>query len=167
MADSDIISEDEFVGDPTEIKSLMNSPEFSDAVKRSFQENKCLGNAYYSASANGDLMVEGVLLVIVDGKVDSVREHCWNKSITGSSYYDVTKDYVWTKESFVQKLRDKGISTVSYKYLACIEYPAAEAAIESSTIQFKKKYRMLIDHISSILSMNTASDFTINDEPGE
>ena len=151
MADNDVIPEDEFIGDPIEIKSLTNSPEFSDVVKTSFQENKCLGNAYNAASANGDLMVEGILLVLVDGKVDSVREHCWNKSNTDSTYYDVTKDYVWTTESFVQKLRDKGVSNVSYKYLACIEYPASEAAIEDVSIQFKNKYRMLIDCINSQL----------------
>lgn len=67
-------------------------------------------------------MVEGGLLILSDGKVVNVVRHSWNKR--GDTYYDVTKDYVWTSDEFQHKLRKEISGNISYKYLSCDEYEA-------------------------------------------
>lgn len=101
-------------------------------------------NSYNAAIITGDLIVEGVLLILSDGKVVNVVRHSWNKR--GDAYYDVTKDYVWSSDEFQNKLRQEISRNISYKYLSCDEYKAEEI-INGSEILFKYDYGLLIEYI--------------------
>lgn len=134
-----------FKGDPVECKKLIASPEIEEKVKSRFEEGKCLLNAYLAAGATNNLIVEGLLMTLNDGKVNSIVRHSWNKC--GDNYYDVTKDYVWTTNEFQQKLRQTFPGNISYKYFSCYECVADEYICNGS-IEFMYDYSALIKYIS-------------------
>lgn len=139
----------EFTGVPKECTNFMHSPNLEHDTIVKFRENGCLLNSYNVAIITGDLMVEGVLLILSDGKVVNVVRHSWNKR--KDTYYDVTKDYVWTSDEFQNKLRQEINGNISYKYLSCDEYKAEEI-INGSEFIFKYDYSMLIDCIKEKIS---------------
>lgn len=130
-----------FEGTPVACKNFIDSPEIEDEVSKKFGENKCLLNAYYTAVTTNDLIVEGILMILENGKVISIVRHGWNKH--DDSYYDITKDYVWTKKEFQQKLQKQIQGDISYKYFSCNENKADEYN-NVGNIEFKYDYNMLI-----------------------
>jgi hypothetical protein len=63
-------------------------------------DGECLQNALTTANLTNSLCVEGfVYCMVANGKnVDEyVIRHCWN--FKNGNHFDVTKDFVWYKES--------------------------------------------------------------------
>lgn len=147
---------EEFYGEPKECVNFTQSPCFEEDIKIQFKENQCLLNSYIASTANNDLITEGVLLILSDGKVADIVRHSWNKH--GNTYYDVIKDYVWSADEFQAKLHKIIQGQVSYQYLSCGEYIADEY-VNVAEIEFKYDYGFLISFIRQKISLIKEEDW--------
>lgn len=125
---------EEFYGEPKQCVNFTQSPSFEETIRIQFNENQYLPNSYNTSTADGDLIVEGVLLILSDGKVADIVRHSWNN--LKNTYYDVTMDYVWRTHEFQTKLHEMIHGEVSYQYFSCGEYRAAEY-VNDAEIEFK------------------------------
>lgn len=116
-----------------------------------FQANSCQNNSWIAAKelGAGALMVEGVFCVTSNEGFGRYVSHMWNK--LGDKYFDVTKDYIFEKEEFQNKLHKEGLLTnITYRYFACVEYPAEERYLnENGDIDFKFSYEELLAKANS------------------
>lgn len=147
---------EEFYGEPKQCDNFTQSPSFEETIRMRFYENQCLLNSYTTSTANGDLIVEGVLLILSDGKVADIVRHSWNKR--ENTYYDVTKDYVWSTDGFQTRLHGIIQGEVSYQYFNCGEYRAAEYA-NGTEIEFKYDYSFLISYMRQQTSLIKPGDW--------
>ena len=111
-----------------------------------FQANSCQNNSWIAAKelGAGALMVEGIFCVSSNEGSGKYVSHMWNK--LGDKYFDVTKDYIFEKEEFQNKLHKEGLLTgIAYRYFACVEYTIAECYHnENDDIDFKYSYKELL-----------------------
>lgn len=115
-----------------------------------FEQNQCLKNSYLAAKELDCYMVEGILMTIHHDCVSEVCSHCWNRR--DNQYFDVTKDFVWSTETFKKELiKNCGDADISYRYFSCEEYTATEARIIDNELTFKNSYKDLIDYIKKPL----------------
>lgn len=135
-----------FEGTPVECKSFIDSPKMEHEVSEKFNKNQCLLNAYYAAIATNDFIIEGVLIILENEKIVNIFRHSWNKH--DNTYYDVTKDYVWTAKKFQQDLQKQIQGDISYTYYSCNECKADEYN-NAGSIEFKYDYNMLIEYFKS------------------
>ena len=147
---------EEFYGEPKRCVNFTQSPCFEEVISVQFNENQCLLNSYNTSTTNGDLIVEGVLLILSDGKVADIVRHCWNKH--DNTYYDVTKDYVWNTDEFQTRLHEIIHGEVSYQYFSCGEYKATEY-VNGTEIEFKYDYSFLISYMRQKISLIKPEDW--------
>ena len=130
----------EYSGDPKRIEGACFCK--SDFSMMEVLPNKCIENSYNFAIIKSGKMVEGLLLMLIEGKVDSIEPHCWNK--IGEDYYDVTVDKLHNSAEYKQKIGDKEISLI---YLGCVEYLPAESGYNSELSTFYYNYDSLFDYV--------------------
>lgn len=136
---------EDFKGNPIEC-NIMDSP----VKSNDFKPNQCLLNAYKASKIKGDLIVEGVLIILENGKVSAIVPHCWNKDIRKNFYYDVTKDYIWASAEWIKSHPEITDNTYTYKHLYCFEASSVDYN-NKGEISLKYKYDYLIDFIKNKL----------------
>ena len=147
---------EEFYGEPKKCVNFTQSPCFEEDIRTQFKENQCLLNSFTASTANNDLVIEGVLLILSDGKVADIVRHSWNKY--ENTYYDVTKDYVWSTDEFQVELHKIIQGEVSYQYFSCGEY-RAEEYVNDAKIEFKYDYSFLINYMRQKISLIKKDDW--------
>lgn len=116
---------EQIFGEKGEILTVLNDSNFEQSPVAIVQiaPNECLLNSYNMHMKTGDIMVEGIVQALEDGKTFHAFRHCWNKSKVSGKYYDVTKDYVWNTQAHKKKLHRNGhIGDVAYRYFVGYEY---------------------------------------------
>lgn len=134
----------DFEGDPV-IIATQNFYK-SDLRDIKVQVNKCIENSYRFAMLHDCKIVEGVLLSIIDGLVDSIQPHCWN--YFQSKYYDTTIDCLHSTELYNSMIGDK---KEDLKYFKCVEYSPEESGYDSKCSTFYYNYDVLIGFIRTSL----------------
>ena len=136
-----------FQGDPIKIEeSSFNKAEVEEL---DIIPNKCIENSYKFAIAKNCKMVEGLLLVQIDGSIDSIEPHCWN--IMGERYYDTTIDKLIQTQKYQEKI---GKKEVKYIYFQCVEYLPKDSGFQTDISIFYYNYDCLAKFIKSELEKN-------------
>ena len=133
-----------FLGDPIRIEeSSFNKIEVEelDALP-----NKCIENSYKFATAKNCNMVEGLLLVQLDGRIASIEPHCWN--IKEGKYYDTTIDKLILTQNYQEIV---GEQEVKHIYFQCVEYLPKDSGYQTDTSIFYYNYDCLAEYIKSKL----------------
>ena len=119
------------------VVSISHSPDLPSIITQKFEKKGCIYNSYETSKYTNELMVEGILTVFVFGEVANMVWHCWNRNHATGEYYDVTKDYVWSSDSFKNEHQKKGLENITYEYIACFEYGSSDCNINESILDFK------------------------------
>ena len=118
---------------------------FDQELIQLFRGNECLRNSYIVSENTGDYLIEGILIIKENNQPIYLTRHCWNKNVSTGQYYDVTKDFVWNNQHFIDQLRQVENGSITYDYISCEEYPLSEASIRNGEISFHYSYDYLID----------------------
>lgn len=139
------MSEQRF-GENGEDPQILNEDDFevSPATGIAINPKECLFNSYNMLKSLGDSMVEGVVVILDDGKISNAVRHCWNRSKSTGKYYDITKDKIWNTEEYIKKLCQKGVTgVVTYRYYKGYEYDTPK--MENGYLVFRYNFNTLID----------------------
>lgn len=133
-----------FHGDPIKIEE-------SSFVKIEVEEldalpNKCIENSYNFATAKNCNMVEGLLLVQLDGRIASIEPHCWN--IKEGKYYDTTIDKLILTQKYQEIV---GEHEAKHIYFKCVEYLPEDSGYQTDISIFYYNYDCLAEYIKSKL----------------
>lgn len=136
-----------FQGDPIRIEeSSFNKIEVEEF---DVLPNKCIENSYKLAIANDCKMVEGLLLVQIDGRISSIEPHCWN--IMDGRYYDTTIDKLIHTQNYQEIIGEKEVKHI---YFQCVEYLPKDSGYQTDTSIFYYNYDCLAEFIKSKLEKN-------------
>ena len=125
-----------------------------------FRQNQCLSNAYKVAERTGAMIVEGLL------RISNVKfvVHAWNK--LDNVYFDPTKDYIFETEEFRTEMHERGIDTLTYEYVRCVEYNITDCnRDEEGNILFRYSYNMLLEVANSHPGNNNINDAEMQSGP--